>query len=98
AWTLRRPAKSSCSGRGGCHCDFTLRIEDQDLSRARDAFIDASRTVFMAPGDEAGYAKLSEAADLWRADGEHFSAGVAMSRAAYSAWGQPERMAAAQSA
>ena len=50
------------------------------------------------PGDEAAYEKLRRAAGLWRMDGQHFSAGVAMLRAVDAAWGHPERMGEAQSA
>ena len=50
------------------------------------------------PDNEGAYDKLYKAADLWRRDGEHFSAGVAMLRAVDTAWGRPERMVEAQRA
>src|SRR5207248_5121952 len=45
----------------------------------------------VAAGDDA-YDKLSRAAELWRQEGQHFSAGVAMLDAFDAAWGQPDRM------
>lgn len=52
----------------------------------------------MPPGNEVAYEKLCHAAELWRRDGQHFSAGVAMSRAIDAAWGSPNRMLEAQRA
>src|SRR5262249_23564142 len=43
-------------------------------------------------GDREAFKKLSEAAELWRTDGNHFSAGVAMASAVDAAWGDPELM------
>jgi len=44
------------------------------------------------PGDEASYNKVCRAAELWRADGQPFSAGIAMWNASRAAWGNPENM------
>jgi hypothetical protein len=60
------------------------------MSVARDLFLEVSRPC-VAAGDEA-YDKLSRAAELWREEGQHFSAGVAMLDASDAAWGQPGRM------
>ena len=60
------------------------------MSAARDLFFEAQPSG-MAMGDEA-YDKLSRAAQLWRKEGQHFSAGVAMLDASHAAWGQPARM------
>jgi hypothetical protein len=60
------------------------------MSAARDLFLEAQPSG-MAMGDEA-YDKLSRAAQLWRKEGQHFSAGVAMLDASHAAWGQPARM------
>lgn len=67
------------------------------MSAARDLFLEISRTL-VPPGNEVAYEKLCHAAELWRRDGQHFSAGVAMSRAIDAAWGSPDRMLEAQRA
>jgi hypothetical protein len=58
------------------------------MSSARDRFLGVG---FMAKGEEAAE-NLRRAADLWRADGQHFSSGVAMLRASRAMWGYPDRM------
>jgi hypothetical protein len=63
------------------------------MSAARDLFLEIG-PLRVPAGDEA-YDKLSRAADLWRRDGQHFSAGVAMLHASNAAWGRPDRMLAA---
>src|SRR5260221_7856272 len=60
------------------------------MSAARELFLEVP-LVQVAASDDA-YDKLSRAAELWRKDGQHFSAGVSMLRASDAAWGQPERM------
>jgi hypothetical protein len=67
------------------------------LSAARDLFFEVG---WMPKGqaDQGEYQKLCQAADLWRRDGQHFSAGIAMLRAVDAAWGDPERMSEAQRA
>lgn len=76
--TLREPATS-----------ITLAVENP-MSVARELFLDVGHPRLSA-GDEA-YEKLSRAAELWRKDGQHFSAGLAMLDACDAAWGQPDRM------
>jgi hypothetical protein len=69
------------------------------VSGARDLYLAAQRHGgLFRPGDEEAHQRLVEAAELWSADGRHFSAGYAMSWAARAAWGDPERMMAAQRA
>ena len=67
------------------------------MSAARDLFFEVG---WMPKGqaDQGEYQKLCQAADLWRRDGQHFSAGIAMLRAVDAAWGDPERMSEAQRA
>jgi hypothetical protein len=60
------------------------------MSVARDLFLEVSKSP-VAAGDDA-YDNLSRAAELWRKEGQHFSAGVAMWDASNGAWGQPDRM------
>ena len=60
------------------------------MSAARDLFLEVP-PLRVAAGDDA-YDKLSRAAELWRQEGQHFSAGVAMLDAFDAAWGQPDRM------
>ncbi len=60
------------------------------MSAARDLFLEVP-PLRVAAGDDA-YDKLSRAAELWRQEGQHFSAGVAMLDASDAAWGQPDRM------
>jgi hypothetical protein len=60
------------------------------MSAARDLFLEVP-PLRVAAGDDA-YDKLSRAAELWRQEGQHFSAGVAMFDASDAAWGQPDRM------
>jgi hypothetical protein len=43
-------------------------------------------------GDEARYANLCIVAECWRQNGNHFSAGYAMSEAMLAAWGCPDGM------
>jgi len=65
------------------------------MSEARDILLDCFWE-FFAPGSEIVFKRLGTAAELWRSDGQFFSAGVAMSRAVHAAWGRPEQMAEAQ--
>jgi hypothetical protein len=44
------------------------------------------------------YARLCQAAELWRIDAEYFSAGMAMLRASDAAWGHPDQMLTAHRA
>jgi hypothetical protein len=60
------------------------------MSIARELFLEVGHPR-VAAGDEA-YDKLYRAAKLWRKDGQHFSAGLAMLDACYAAWGRPNRM------
>ncbi len=60
------------------------------MSAARELFLEVSPLV--ARDDQMAYDKLCRAAVLWREDGQHFSAGVAMSQAVDAAWGRPVRM------
>src|ERR1700693_4132255 len=48
--------------------------------------------------DDVAFEKARSAANLWRQDGQDFSAGVAMLRAVQAAWGDPDRMLGAQNA
>jgi hypothetical protein len=63
------------------------------MSAAHDLFVEVGWAVY---GKPEAYDKLCSAAELWRADGQPFSAGMAMLRAVDAAWGQPERMLEAQ--
>ena len=56
------------------------------------------RSGLVPPGNELTFQKLNGAAEIWRAAGQHFSAGMAMSIAENLAWGQPSQMAEAQRA
>jgi hypothetical protein len=67
------------------------------LTTARELFLEVG-WMPKGPADQGDYEKLCKAADLWRRDAQHFSAGVAMLRAVDAAWGQPERMGEAQNA
>src|SRR5262245_1573459 len=49
-------------------------------------------------GDPNAHETLRRAAELWRAEGQPFSAGIAMLRAVDAAWGRPELMLEAQRA
>jgi hypothetical protein len=60
------------------------------MSTARELFLEVP-PLHVGAGDDA-YDKLSRAAELWRKDGQHFSAGVSMLDASDAAWGRPERM------
>ena len=65
------------------------------VSTARELFL-GSNGSFVMPGDEIAYARFCQAAVLWRAGANHFSAGMAMLRASDAAWGNPNRMLEAQ--
>jgi len=65
------------------------------MSAARELFLERP---FLTFGDQVAYEKLCQAAELWRGDGQHFSAGVAMLSAVHAAWGHLERMLEAQRA
>jgi hypothetical protein len=60
------------------------------MSIARELFLEVP-PLRTAAGDDA-YDKLSRAAELWREDGQHFSAAVCMLDASDAAWGRPDRM------
>jgi hypothetical protein len=64
------------------------------MSAARDLFLG----VGWSPrhGDAAAYRELCQTAELWRRDGQYFSAGIAMSRACDTAWGRPDDMLKAE--
>jgi hypothetical protein len=59
------------------------------MGAARQLFIEVG---WVRPGDEVAYQKLCSVAELWRGEGQPFSAGLAMLRAADAAWGNPDRM------
>ena len=59
------------------------------MSAARDLFRGVGWAV---PGKPDAYEALCRAAEVWRAEGQPFSAGMAMLRAVDAAWGQPEIM------
>jgi hypothetical protein len=63
------------------------------MSTARDLFLEVSRWRFGRGAD--AYDTLLRAAELWRADDQHFSAGLCMLEASDTAWGDPDRMLAA---
>lgn len=60
------------------------------MSTARELYLEAA-PLLLARGDSA-HAMLSRAAKLWREDGQHFSAGMAMLDAFRAAWGDPDVM------
>ena len=60
------------------------------MSKAHDLFV---AVPWMATGNQDAYERLCKAAQLWRADGEDFSAGMAVLRAAKAAWGYPQNYA-----
>jgi hypothetical protein len=66
------------------------------MSAARDLFLQIGS--FPRHGDREAYEKLCEAAELWRGDGQYFSAGIAMSRACDAARGRPDDMLKAEQA
>src|SRR3989442_15510829 len=67
------------------------------MSEARELYLAAQRQgVFSRPGEVEAHRSLTEAANLWRNEGRHFSAGYAMSWAVRSAWGNPGQMMADQ--
>lgn len=58
------------------------------MSAARDLFAELfTHRPMLRPGDREAVETLRRAADLWRADGRFFSAGVCMSLAIHGAWG-----------
>lgn len=58
------------------------------MSGARDQFVELfNRRPILHPGDREAVEILRNAADLWRADQNFFSAGVCMSEAIHGAWG-----------
>jgi hypothetical protein len=59
------------------------------MSAARDLFLGIGWQVH---GNEVAREKLCQVAELWRADGQHFSAGIAMLGAVDAGWGHPDRM------
>src|SRR5438445_9704109 len=65
------------------------------MGAARQLFLEVGWIV--RPGDEGAYEKMRLAAELWRGEGQYFSAGIAMSRALDFALGTPDRMLEAQS-
>src|SRR5437016_3141331 len=60
------------------------------MSTARELF--SSALPLHVPGNDDAYEKLSRAAELWRSDGQHFSAGVCMMDACHAAWGRADRI------
>jgi hypothetical protein len=64
------------------------------MSIARDDFLELGWAIHC---DQQAFEKLFGIADLWRKGGQHFSAGVAMSRAIDAAWGRPDQMIQAYS-
>ncbi len=65
------------------------------MSAARELFLSIG---WIVNGNEGAHEKPCQVAELWRADGQHFSAGIAMLRAIDAAWGHPDRMLEAQNA
>jgi hypothetical protein len=65
------------------------------MGAARDLFLEIGWNVH---GNKIAHDKLCQAAELWRGEGQYFSAGIAMSRASDAAWGSPDRMIDAQRA
>jgi hypothetical protein len=63
------------------------------MSEAREIYIENSRGAFFSPDKGTALERIQQAADLWRAAGQHFSAGIAMSAAVQAAWGSPDKMA-----
>ena len=61
------------------------------MSEAREIYVE-SRHAFFSSGDATVLEHFKQAADLWRAAGQHFSAGMAMSAAVHAAWGRPDEM------
>jgi hypothetical protein len=59
------------------------------MSAARDLFGSVARST---SGRNDNHDQLCRAAELWRSDGQHFSAGVCMLDACHAAWGDPNRM------
>src|SRR5258708_21516994 len=59
------------------------------MGAARDLFRQVGWSVH---GNPDAYEMLCRAAELWRGDGQPFSAGMAMLRAVDAAWGRPEIM------
>jgi hypothetical protein len=59
------------------------------MGEARDLF---RRVGWAVHGKQDAYETLCKAAELWRAEGQPFSAGMAMLRAVDAAWGRPEVM------
>jgi hypothetical protein len=59
------------------------------MGAARDLFRQVGWSVHGTPD---AYEMLCRAAELWRAEGQPFSAGMAMLRAVDAAWGRPELM------
>lgn len=66
------------------------------MSEARELFAESLRLKVAPESSGAAVERLVRAAKLWRASGQNFSAGMAMSDAVYAGWGQPEWMAEAQ--
>jgi hypothetical protein len=59
------------------------------MGAARHLFLEVG---WLVHGKPDAYQKLCRAAELWRAEGQSFSAGIAMLRAVDAAWGRPEAM------
>jgi hypothetical protein len=59
---------------------------ERRMGAARDLYLQVGWIVHGKPG---AYDSLCKAAELWRADGQPFSAGMAMLRAVDAAWGRP---------
>jgi hypothetical protein len=60
------------------------------MSEAAELFGSVSR--FQIPASDGNFEKLCRAAELWRTDGQYFSAGVCVMDACRAAWGRPDRM------
>jgi hypothetical protein len=63
-------------------------IEPATMSVARDLFFSVP---MVGLGDDVSYQKRVEVARLWRCENQHFSAGIAMLRAADADWSDPDR-------
>jgi hypothetical protein len=61
------------------------------MSEAREIYVE-SRHAFFSSGDATVLEHFKQAGDLWRAAGQHFSAGMAMSAAGHAALGRPDEM------
>jgi hypothetical protein len=60
---------------------------DPRVTRARAILLSSPSLKFSPPGDKEVLAALTEAAEVWRAEGRYLNAGFTMSEAVHAAWG-----------